>query len=275
MWHPVRKSLFWVDIPGMKVFETRPGEKETRSFQLDQKVTAVAPSSDGKLIAALHRGIYLLDPDTGLATEFAAPAGLNPERIRFNDGKCDPAGRFWVGTFAWNDKPGTAHLYRVDAKRSITAMRDGVTCSNGLSWTADTKTLYYIDSPTRTVQAFDFDIATGTLSRHRIAITFTEADGLPDGCTMDAEDHLWIAHWGGSKVTCWDPKNARLLDTLHLPVSQVTSCAFGGPKLETLFITCASEGLSEAQKRAEPETGFLFSAQPGARGVPANIFRLA
>ena len=270
MWHPSRQSLFWIDITGKTVFETKPGQGETRSFKLDQMVTALAPTAEGKLVAALHRGIYLLDPDTGVAVEHAVPKGLDFKTVRFNDGKCDPAGRFWAGTMP--DKANTGHLYRIDAKDSITAVRDSISCSNGLAWTADAKTMYYIDSHTRCVQAFNFDVETGRLSRRRIAIRFTEQDGLPDGCTIDTEDRLWIAHWGGSKITCWHPEPARLIDTLHLPVSQVTSCTFGGPNLDTLFITSASIGLNEAQKSAEPQAGFLFCAQTGARGFLAQAF---
>ena len=272
MWHPARNSLFWLDITGRKVFETLPGREETRSLQLDQMVTAVAPTDDGKLVAALHRGIYLLDPDTGTVAEYARPTSFDHQHLRFNDGKCDPAGRFWAGTMGLNNEREVGCLYRIDAKRSISVMRERITCSNGLAWSADAKTLYYIDSPTRCVQAFDFEVATGVLSNHRVAIAFTESDGLPDGCTIDAEDRLWVAHWGGSKVTCWDPVRAQLLDTLHLPVSQVTSCAFGGPNFDTLFITTAAIGLNEAQKKAEPEAGFLFSAKTGTRGRAAHVF---
>jgi len=196
MWHPARNSLFWLDITGRKVFETLPGREETRSLQLDQMVTAVAPTDDGKLVAALHRGIYLLDPDTGTVAEYARPTSFDHQHLRFNDGKCDPAGRFWAGTMGLNNEREVGCLYRIDAKRSISVMRERITCSNGLAWSADAKTLYYIDSPTRCVQAFDFEVATGVLSNHRVAIAFTESDGLPDGCTIDAEDRLWVAPLG-------------------------------------------------------------------------------
>ena len=270
MWHPSRQSLFWIDIMGRAVFETRLEAQTTRRLPLEQYVGAVIPTSDGGLVAALHEGIYRLDPDTGATNPLARPAGHNPKLVRFNDAKCDPRGRLWAGTLAFNNAPGAAQLYRIDADRSIQVMRESVTISNGLAWSPDLRTLYYIDSPTRVVQAFDYDIETGAVSRPRVALELTCIPGCPDGCTIDPEGRLWIAHWDGARVTCWDPVRAQLIDTLHLPVPRVTSCTFGGPKLDTLFISSAADPETAAAPAGSPRGGCVFGAEPGARGRPAD-----
>jgi sugar lactone lactonase YvrE len=274
LWHPVRQSLFWVDILGRTVFETRLDGDATRQLGLEQFVGALVPTADGGLVAALHRGIHRLDPETGATGLLATPADHDPELLRFNDAKCDPQGRLWGGTIAFADTPGTAKLYRVDPDRSVRVMRTGVTVSNGLAWSADGRTLYYIDSPTRCVQAFDFDGDTGAITRHRIALDLTSTPGFPDGCTIDTEGRLWIAHWDGARVTCWDPVKARLVDTLHVPVARPSSCTFGGPKLDTLFISSAADATTPAAAEGAPRGGYVFCADPGAQGRPADCCRI-
>jgi sugar lactone lactonase YvrE len=224
---------------------------------------ALAPTVGGGLVAALRDGIYLLDPDSGAASLFAAAPGHDPALFRFNDAKVDPRGRFWAGTMALDGRAGQSRLYRIGADRAVQTMREGVTISNGLAWSPDARTLYYIDSPTRTVQAFAFDLEQGTIGAPRVVITFGEADGWPDGCCMDVEGGLWIAHWGAAKVTRWEPVAGKLLGTVSLPVSNVTSCAFGGPKRDQLFITTA---VDDNQAGAEPEAGHLFRIDPGVTG---------
>jgi sugar lactone lactonase YvrE len=275
MWHPARQSLFWIDIMGRTVFEARPERDTTRRLRLDQYVGAVVPTADGGLVTALHRGIFRLDPDTGATTPLAAPADHDPQRLRFNDAKCDPRGRLWAGTMAFDFATGAARLFRCDADRSVHVVREQVTVSNGLAWSPDSRTLYYIDSPTRVVQAFDYDIETGAITRPRIALDLTTTPGVPDGCTIDTEGRLWIAHWDGARVTCWDPVRAKLIDTLHLPVPRVTSCTFGGPNLGTLFISSAADPETAVAPEGRPRGGFVFCAQPGAQGRPADCCRIA
>ncbi len=274
MWHPVRQSLFWIDILGRAIFEARLDGVTTRRLALDQYVGAVVPTADGGLVAALHRGIYRLNPETGTTTPLATPAGHDSQLLRFNDAKCDPRGRLWAGTLAFAETPDTARLYRIDADRSVHVMRERVTISNGLAWSLDRRTLYYIDSPTRIVQAFDYDDETGAISRPRVALDLTSIPGCPDGCTIDTEGRLWIAHWDGARVTCWDPVRAQLIDTLYLPVPRVTSCTFGGPKLDRLFISSAADPETATAPEGAPRGGFVFCAQPGAQGRPADCCRI-
>jgi len=268
-WHPQRQTLWWVDILGQQYFEADLSGRAPRRMDSGQMVGAVAPTREGGLIAALHRGICLVDPDSGVAQPFASALGHDPERFRFNDGKVDPHGRFWAGTLALDFHPGESRLFRVDTQGTVTVMREGVSISNGLAWSPDGGTLYYIDSPTRTVQSFAFDAETGTLGPSVVAISLTEADGWPDGCCMDAEGNLWVAHWGAAKVTRWDPRRHRLLETVTLPVRNITSCAFGGARLEHLFITSA---MDPEKSTLEPEAGYVFRLDPGTAGAVVASF---
>lgn len=262
-WHPRRQTLWWIDILGQRFFESDLSGQPPRILESAQMIGAVAPTRSGGVIAALHQGIFLLDPATGGTTLFAAAPGHDVRQFRFNDAKVDPRGRFWAGTLALDHRAGESRLFRIDADRSVHLMREGVSISNGLAWSPDLATLYYIDSPTRVVQAFDFDVEHGTIGPPRVAITLGEADGWPDGCCMDAEGCLWIAHWGAGKVTRWEPRTARLRQTVAVPVANVTSCAFGGAKRDQLFITTAAD---EQRPGREPEAGYLFHLDPRTSG---------
>jgi sugar lactone lactonase YvrE len=272
IWHPTRQSLFWLDILGRKVFEASPGDDATRTRDVKQLIGAIVPTARGDLLVMLQDGIHRLDLATGQTTPFVCPAEHDPKVVRFNDAKCDPRGRLWAGTMALDESAGRGALYRITPEGKARRMREQVSISNGLAWSPDQRTLYYIDSPTRAVQAFDYEIETGELSRPRVAIDFSSQPGFPDGCTIDVDGNLWIAHWGGARVTRWDPVRAQLLDTVEVPVGQVTTCTFGGPQLDTLFITTAACQLSAAEKQEQPEAGFVFAAQVGARGLPAEVF---
>jgi sugar lactone lactonase YvrE len=269
MWHPNRKTVWWIDINGQEYFEAKLDGTPARRLKSSQKIGAVVPTASGGLLAALQDGIYRVDPESGASTLWVKAPGHDAREFRFNDGKVDPRGRFWAGTLALDDRRGQSRLYRFDSDRSVATMREGVSISNGIAWSPDGGTMYYIDSPERTVQSFAYDIERGTISSPRIAIELTEADGWPDGCSMDAEGMLWVAHWGAAKVTRWDPRSARLLSTLKLPVQNVTSCAFAGPGLDELFITTAKEA---ARAALEPEAGFIFRHRPGVAGLPLANF---
>lgn len=272
LWHPVRQSLFWVDIPGCALFETTLAGPEVVTRPLPQRVGAVVPTAGADLLVMLQDGVHRLDLATGRTTPFVRPAGHDAATVRFNDAKCDPHGRLWAGTMALDESDGRGALYRIDGDGSCHTMRTGVSVSNGLAWSPDRRTLYYIDSPTRAVQAFDYDAATGAITRPRVAIDTSTVPGYPDGCTIDTEGHLWIAHWEGWCLSRWDPVRARLLDTVRLPVAQVTTCTFGGPRRDILFVTSAGNRLSDAERAAQPEAGFVFAASVGATGFPTDVF---
>lgn len=269
-WHAARGSLCWLDINGQQLFEWPLAAGAVRTQPLPQLPGSMAVVDDGRLLVALRDGLYFLAPDTGALERCAALPGHDPQVFRCNDGKVDPQGRFWVGTLALDGRKGESQLFRLTRDRRVQSMLRGVTISNGLAWTPDGRTLYYVDSPTRRIQAFDYDGEHGTLHGSRTAITLEENDGWPDGCCMDAEGCLWLGHWGAGKVTRWDPAAGRRLLTIPLPVTNVTSCAFAGPKLDRLFITTA---LPDQGAPLEPEAGFLFEVAPGTTGLPVPVFR--
>ena len=270
-WDVRRQTLWWVDILGRQLFACAAEGGPVRTINLPEMPGCVVVADDGQLLLALHRGVQRFDPATGALTPFCVPAGHNPEVFRFNDGKVDPQGRFWAGTLALDSRPRQSHLFRFDGAGHATVMREGVTVSNGLAWSPDGRTLYYVDSPTRQVQAFAFDGASGSLGAARTAFTLAADEGWPDGCCMDAEGCLWLGHWGAGRLTRWDPVAGRCLQTYRLPVTNVTSCAFGGAKLDRLFITTAVD--AEA-KTPEPEAGFTFCLEPGVTGLPSQECRL-
>ncbi len=271
IWHAQRQVLYWVDILKCQVHIYNPATKRDRAIHVGQFVGTVVPRKAGGVMVALQRGFARLDLNTEMLDFIADPEADKPGN-RFNDGKCDPAGRFWAGTMPIEGAEPTGSLYCLHANLTVKKMLSPVTCSNGIAWSLDKKTMYYIDTPRMTVDAFDYDLATGKIANRRTAITIPPGIGSPDGCTLDAEGMLWIAHWGGSRVTRWNPASGQLLDTVPVPATNVTACAFGGPNLDRLYITTARVGLDSAALRQNPREGGLFVAQPGVTGLEACEF---
>lgn len=270
LWNPETARLYWVDIEGRALHVFDPATGRDDSFPTGERIGTVVPLHGGAVLVALQNGIHRLDPATGLLTLLVHP--LTEPSLRFNDGKCDPAGRFWVGTFDLLERPHAGTLYRLDPDGRLHVVLRGITNSNGLAWSLDRTTMYYIDTPTRAVQAFDYDHATGVIDRPRVIIRFSEAGGWPDGMTLDAEGKLWVGLWGGGRVQRHDPATGALLQTVTVPAPHTSSCAFGGPDLATLFITTARGGLSPEQLEEFPLSGDVFAAEPGVRGVPAYFY---
>jgi sugar lactone lactonase YvrE len=187
-----------------------------------------------------------------------------------NDGKCDSTGRFWAGTMALDVRPGAGSLYRLGPKRDVERMVTGVTISNGLGWSLDDRLMYYIDTPHRRVDVFDFDSPAGAIANRRPFVTI-EGPGWPDGMAVDAEGGLWIAIWGGGKVLHY-LSDGTLAGGVEVPVSQVSSCGFGGPELRDLYITTAWQNLSPERRAAEPLAGGLFRHRPGVAGQPTQVY---
>ncbi len=268
LWEARRGRLLWVDILGKSLHLFDPDAGVDRALDVGQFIGTVVPRRSGGLVVALYDGLAALDPETGQLTFLADPEADRPDN-RFNDGKCDPAGRFWAGTMSMKREAGAAGLYVLETDGTVRRALTGVTTSNGLAWSADARTLYYIDTRLKRVDAFDYDLAAGSIANRRPVIRIPEADGRPDGMTIDAEDMLWVAHWEGGRVTRWDPASGALLQTIRVPVARVTSCAFGGPALDTLYITTARP---DSPDPAQPHAGGLFAARPGVRGVPAFAY---
>lgn len=264
-WDAGAGCLIWVDITGCRVHELGL-DGQLRSWDAGDHVGAAAPRTAGGLVLATRTGFASLDRD-GTVTPLV-PVEADVPGNRMNDGKCDPQGRFWAGTMPYQDKPGAGSLYRFDPDHRVTRVLSGLGLANGLGWSPDGKTFYFIDSTTQSVAAYDFEPGHGVLSDRRQVAAIDPAEGMPDGMTVDDEGCLWVALWGGGCVRRYRP-DGTIAAVVHLPVSQVTSCAFGGPDRGDLYITSAAHQLSEQQLAAEPHAGGLFRCRPGVTGPPA------
>ena len=273
IWDVRRQVLVWVSILAGEIHIYDPATKQDRVIDVGQQPGTVVMRKSGGMMLGVEKGFAAFDPDTGKLDIWSDPESDKPGN-RFNDGKCDPAGRFWAGTMAYDGDKVTGSLYCLDTDGTVRKMVDGVTISNGIAWSTDGRTMYYIDSIFPRVDGFDYDVETGRIENRRTVIQVPQPrEGvLPDGMTIDAEGNLWVAFWGGSSVVCFDPRTGKTLDRVDLPVSQVSACWFGGPDLMDLYITTARQGMDDAQLACEPLAGALFRARPGARGVEAVEF---
>jgi sugar lactone lactonase YvrE len=269
-WDPATRRLIWVDITAELVHRFDPASGEDERFEVGEPVGAAVPTTDGRLALAVSDGFAFLDPATGIV-ERIADVEVDLTDTMMNDGKCDPAGRLWAGTKDANGSRPLGSLYRLGANRKPERMLTGLKVSNGLGWSPDGATMYFIDSPTQRVDVFEFDVETGDVANRRPMLDFPKGFGLPDGMTVDEEGFLWVAFWSGSAVRRIHPEG-RVVAVVELPVSQVTSCAFGGDDLSDLYLTSARDGLSDAQLRKQPHAGALFCLRPGVRGLSQRPF---
>ncbi len=271
IWNYKTGELIWVNIKGEILNFYNPKTESNREMFTGQMIGTVVPAESGKVMVALQNGIYSYDPDSGAKKLIVDPEADKPDN-RFNDGKCDPAGRFWVGTMSLVGAKNAGALYRLDADSTIHKMIDGVGISNGIVWSADKTKMYYIDTPTRKVMGYDYDNETGDISNPKVAVEIPDGIGYPDGMTIDKKDNLWVALWGGSAVACFNPENGELLRKIEVPAKNVTSCAFGGDDLGTLYITTARESTSDEDLERFPHAGGVFKVRPGVKGVKAHFF---
>ena len=271
LWHAARRRLYWVDIDGGIVHEFDPATGRDRAMSVGEKVGTVVPRARGGLMLAVESGLASFDLESERLALVATPEADVPGN-RFNDGKCDPSGRFWAGTMDGGHAPGRGALYRLDADMSVHRMVENISISNGLAWSLDRSVLYYIDSPTGVVAAYDYHDATGAISRRREVVKVPKELESPDGMTIDSEGMLWVAHWGPGAVCRWSPDDGSLLERIDVPAAHATSCAFGGEDLGDLYITTARADRTKEELAAQPLSGGLFKARPGARGVPAFEF---
>lgn len=244
-----------------------PATKEDRTVDVGEHISAVVPYLEHEVIVALFSGLYRLNIQTGVKTLIHDPEEGRPGN-RFNDGKCDPAGRFLAGTMSLHDESEQGALYSLSTDGKVSLLIDKVTTSNGLAWSADQSTLYFIDTPTLEIVSFDYNGAEGTISNKQVVATVDESEGYPDGMTIDAEGMLWVARWGGQRISRIDPASGEVIGEVSLPVNCVTSCAFGGTALDELYITTAQDDDSADQ----PLAGGLFIVKPGVKGLPTSYF---
>ena len=252
-WDAAARRLLWVDIEGCKLHVVEGGED--RAIGLEAMVCAAAPTSGGAVLVALADRLVLVDlADESVRTLVRLPHG---PALRSNDGACDAAGRFWIGTMALDQTPGAGALYRYDG--TLQRVLDGVTLSNGIGWTRDDTQMYYIDSMEYRVDIFDFELASGQLDERRPFVSIDRSDGIPDGLTVDDEGGVWVALYGGSCVRRYDERG-HLDAEIGVPAENVTSCCFGGDDGRSLFVTTAA-----------PD-GNVYVTQPGVSGPPAHVF---
>ena len=268
VWVPREQALYWVDIKGRKIF--RLDESGQRSeWSTPMRVCSIVPRASGGFIGGTDQGIALIDPAAGEFEIVANPEQHLPHN-RFNDGKVDRRGRFWAGTMDDLETDGTGTLYRIDPDLSWTVVDTEYRITNGPAFSPDGRIMYHNDTVRQVTYAFDLDNE-GQASNRRVFLQFGPGDGNPDGMTVDAEGCLWIAFWGGSCVRRFSPAGERT-ETVRLPVSQPSSCAFGGPDLDRLYVTSASVGLDESALRMQPNAGGLFMFVPGVRGLEEAPF---
>ncbi|MEU3950428.1 SMP-30/gluconolactonase/LRE family protein [Streptomyces sp. NPDC029526] len=263
VWSEAWGGLRWLDMLAGDVLSLAPDHSVTRRH-IDTVVAAVRPRRGGGAVIGVERGFALEDTN---GTVTVLDSLWSDEGVRMNEGGCDPDGRFYCGSMAYDGREGAGSLYRLDADGSTTTVLDEVTVSNGLEWSPDGDRAYYADTATGRVDVFDYDRGTG-LSGRRPFASVPDGDGGPDGLTVDAEGGVWVALYGGSAVRRYAP-DGTLDEVVELPVSKVTACTFGGPGLDRLFVTTSREHLEPG---AEPEAGALFACTPGVRGVPVREF---
>jgi sugar lactone lactonase YvrE len=261
--------LYWLDIPG-KALYSKPDtcERATR-YALPDEPGALAPWDEDRLVLATENGFQEFNLRTAAVKPLFDPEADLPDN-RFNDGKCDPAGRFVAGTLNRSGRP-EASLYSFDGNKSAAKIFSPLTCSNGLAWSATGTTLYHIDTPTNFVRSFHYDLATGALGDYEIVIQIPKAHGKPDGMTIDRDGNLWIALWEGWGLECWNPRTGEQLARIDVPAARSSCCVFGGKTFDTLFITTAKP--AEARDPKQEMAGSIFCARPEVQGFAPNRFR--
>lgn len=273
IWSIENQKLYWVDIEGKRLNIFDPVAGENKAYDVGRRVGTVVPVTEAVVLVALEDGMATVNINNG-AVDYILNTEVHKEHNRrFNDGKCDPHGRFWVGTLSMDGVQNVSSLYSIDKDLNLSEKISGVSISNGIVWSADASTMYYIDTPTGEIVQYDFDPASGNISNRKLILKIEEQDGYPDGMTIDSEGLLWVALWDGFAVINVDPKDGSILKKVNIPAPKVTSCAFGGPKLDKLYITTASVEMSEAELLEYPLSGSLFVADVDATGVPANKFK--
>ncbi|MFC4871856.1 SMP-30/gluconolactonase/LRE family protein [Negadavirga shengliensis] len=266
-WHAKWNSFLWVDIEKGTLYRYDWAKKKVKTWDFPHRLSLVLEGKGDGLILALDARLARFDPDTENLTWLVDIETEKPLN-RCNDGACDASGRLWVGTMSTQFDKNAGALYCVDTDFTLTKKVASVTISNGIAWSLDHKTMYYIDTPTKSVQAFGYEVKTGDISYIKEAITIPEGMGSPDGMCLDEKGHLWIAHYGGSGVYCWDPGSGKLLDKIEVPAPHVTSCAFGGSEGNQLLITTARENMIDAQLEEFPDSGSVFAVPMPVKGSP-------
>jgi sugar lactone lactonase YvrE len=271
-WDVEAQAVYWLDIwSDPAVFRYHPATGDFRRWAPGLQVTGQARREGGGFVFATRTGLYTWDENAG-ENRFILDPEADNRPVRFNDGSADRMGRFWAGSTHADDQfRAEGSLYRMDASHSVRKMAGRLACSNGLGWSPDNRTMYVTAQFAYELLAFDFDLATGEIANRRSFAKVPEADGLPDGLTVDAEGGVWSAQWGGWRLTRYDP-TGKIERVLKMPVPNPTSCVFGGPDLKDLYVTTAWLLLSNEERRAAPGSGDLFVVHTDIQGLPEPKF---
>lgn len=265
-WDSRKKTIMYVDIEGEKICGFRTETEAYGEMKVNSRIGMMIPAGRNKMVVGLQNSIEILDTTSGEREFLTAIEPFKPGN-RCNDGKCDAAGRLWIGTMNMEGKRKQGGLYCYNGK--LRKMLNNISISNGICWSADNSKMYYIDSMDYNIKEFDFHLASGTLGNERI---ITGTDFTPDGMCIDEEGMLWVAMWGGNCIHRYDPANGEIIGKVHVDAPHVTSCAFGGPRMNQLFITTAKSGLTMWQLAQFPDSGSLFVAELPVKGLPAYTF---
>jgi len=269
VWIAEEAAVYWVDIKGKSVHRHQTNSGQQTSWSVPEEIGCLVPCKAGGFIAGLQSGLAFIDLDSGSTIPLGGPETSVP-RNRINDGKADNQGRLWVGTMDNEETRPSGSLYRFDANGSEYCMDTNYVITNGPAFSPDGKTLYHTDTLEKTIYAFDL-AADGSISNKRRHIVLPDRQGWPDGMTVDAEGYLWVAHFGGWRVSRFTP-DGTMDQTIDMPVGQITNVAFGGPKLETLYITTAAKQLDQAALAGQPLAGALFEVETGITGLPPGRY---
>ncbi len=270
VWDPINQELFWVDLIQGKVHRAHIANGQIETYQLGQPVGVIALRQQGGLVVAVRDGFGFFDLDANRLELLEENAEKDNPEVRFNDGAIDPDGRFLAGTMSWDGVDRLGKLFALHKDHSITLLEQNLFISNGMTWSGDGETYFFIDTLQHAVFAYDYDSTTGQISNRRIHIQFERTE-FPDGMAADTDGGFWIAFYGGSKVVHYGSDGSEI-EQVKLPVMHPTSCCFGGPNLSTLFITTSQIALSDRLKSDHPTAGYVFRVETLVEGVPQRRF---
>lgn len=271
IWCERASRLYWVDSRGPALHVLDHASGKHAAYPLPEVVGSICLREDGGLLAAMVTGIYALSPEGAIGRRIAEAVPNHPDN-RFNDGRCDRAGRFIVGTMNDKARDPTGVLWSLGTDGRLTAMEGDVIVPNSLAFSPDDTVMYFADTYRHAIHRFDYDIETGRISNKRLFSDRTSGPGRPDGSAMDADGCLWNAEYAGGRVVRYTP-DGKIDRVIELPVSQPSCCAFGGAQLDELYITTARQRLNEEQLKAQPLAGSLFVVRPGVKGLPEGRYR--
>lgn len=271
-WDLKSGSLYWVDIEACRLHIHGAEQNSNQFWQFDEMIGAAVPMENDKILLALEKGLAVFDPKTKDLEKLGVLENSD-HNLRFNDGKCDLNGHFWIGTMHKELASNYGSLYKVNNALEVSLEIPGTTISNGMAWSSDNKQFYYIDTSMYEVWVYDFDKFSSTITNKRVCFSIPKNYGGADGMCIDREGFLWIAHWGDHCVRRWDPSSGKEAEKITVNAPHVTSCCFGGPELDTLYITTARSGLNSNMLNKYPESGGLFSYKTNVKGFAPKIFK--